>query len=93
MRGTKGTRPELRVRVLPAADRIIIEIRGGVPPPRESIAHLFEQEAKLGRSSGHGIGLILVREILQRAEGAITAKTVREEKGEVFEVSVSLRAA
>jgi integral membrane sensor domain MASE1 len=89
----KGTKPELKVRVLPTEDRVVIEIQGGVPPPKESIEQLFKRETRIGRSSGHGIGLILVREILQRAEGTIAAKTVRGDKGELFEVSVSLRAA
>jgi integral membrane sensor domain MASE1 len=89
----KGAKPELKVRVLPADGRFIIEIRGGEPPPKEIIAGLFEKEKKVSPSSGHGIGVILVREILQRSEGTILAKTVPGEKGEVFEVSVTLRAA
>ncbi|MBI3857846.1 MAG: MASE1 domain-containing protein [Planctomycetes bacterium] len=85
----KGSKPEVKARVLPAGDRMTIEIRGGVPPPGETLARLFEAGSN-GHPSSHGIGLILVREIVQRASGTIAVRTVSETRGDVLEVTLSL---
>jgi signal transduction histidine kinase len=83
-------RPILGVRVRPEDGMMRIAIEGGAPPSKEVIAHLFE--AKIGRhnSTGHGIGLVLVREILQRAGGSIAARAVRSGDRDVFEVDLSV---
>jgi signal transduction histidine kinase len=82
-------RTELQVRVRSEGEQTTIAIEGGMPPPPEFVAHLFERDRK-GRSSGHGIGLMLVREVLQRAGGAIAARSVSRERRDVFEVTLSV---
>jgi two-component system sensor histidine kinase KdpD len=86
----REVRPELEVRVRPEDGTMRIEIEGGAPPPPDVVSNLFE--ARLGRrkSSGHGIGLMLVREVLQRAGGSIAVRTVRSRDHDVFEVDLSV---
>ncbi len=81
---------ELEVRVRSDGPQTTIVIEGGAPPPPEVVAHLFERAVKGSRSSGHGIGLMLVREALQRSGGAIAARPVLRERGDVFEVTLTL---
>jgi two-component system sensor histidine kinase KdpD len=83
-------RTELQVRVRSEADQTTIAIEGGAPPPPEFVAHLFDRDMKKGRSSGHGIGLMLVREVLQRSGGAIAARSVPREQRDVFQVTLSV---
>jgi len=82
--------PRLQVRVKPEYDHLRIEVEGGAPPPPEVVSHLFDSELGRKKSSGHGIGLVLVREVLQRAGGSIAVRTVREGERDVFEVDLSV---
>jgi integral membrane sensor domain MASE1 len=82
--------PDLEVRVKPVDHRLMIEIEGGAPPPPDVLAQLFDPELQRKRSTGHGIGLRLVREVLHRAGGTITAQTVKKDSKEVFEVAISV---
>lgn len=88
----KSDSPRLEVRVLPQDASTRIEIEGGAPPPPDVVSNLLE--ARLGRrkSSGHGIGLLLVREVLKQAGGSIAVRTVRSGEQEVFEVDLSVPA-
>lgn len=89
----RGPRPRLDLRADTANGNVVITIRGGAPPPPELLSHLFEREMKGRRSTGHGMGLSLVREIVERAGGKIQARTVGEEDEPVFEVQLSLPRA
>jgi integral membrane sensor domain MASE1 len=91
--GPRNERSRIGVRVAREGERLLIAIRGGTPPSPDRIRQLFEKETKGERSSMHGIGLVLVREIVERAGGTVSATTVADERGEVFEVSLSLPAA
>lgn len=82
--------PALQVRVKPDQDQLRIEVEGGAPPPPEVVSHLFDSENLPKKSSGHGIGLVLVREVLQRAGGSISVRTVREGERDVFEVDLTV---
>jgi len=83
-------RAELQVRVRSEGEQTTIAIEGGAPPPAEFVAHLFQREVRKSRSSGHGVGLMLVREALQRAGGVISARSVARERRDVFEVTLSV---
>jgi integral membrane sensor domain MASE1 len=82
--------PVLNVRVKPANGTMRIVIEGGSPPPPEVVSQLLEPSIGRNQSSGHGIGLVLVREVLQRAGGTIAVRTVRHEDQTVFEVDLSV---
>ncbi|HLF93030.1 MAG TPA: MASE1 domain-containing protein [Planctomycetota bacterium] len=89
----RGGVPKVRLRAALEGGRFSIRILGGAPSARESVGPLFEKGAVPPRSSGHGIGLVLVREVVERAGGAVAATTLNEEGVEVFEVDLSLPAA
>jgi integral membrane sensor domain MASE1 len=86
----KAASPHLKVRVRPQDAITRIEIEGGAPPPPDVVSHLFEARIGRRKSSGHGIGLLLVREVLQRAGGSIAVRTVRHEEQDIFEVDLSV---
>jgi len=85
--------PALDIRVKPEKESLRIEVEGGSPPPPEVVSHLFDGDMSPKKSSGHGIGLVLVREVLHRAGGSIVVRTVREGEREVFEVDLSVPKA
>jgi K+-sensing histidine kinase KdpD len=94
VRHTPGTRgPRVRIVAAPEGDRVRVIIRGGAPPDEELLAHLFERYRPGGRSSGSGMGLALIREIVARAGGDVRVGLAGEPEGEVFEVVVTLPAA
>lgn len=90
--GPRSGRSLIRVRVAREGERLAIAIRGGTPPAPDRIRQLFESEFTGRRSSSHGIGLVLVREIIERAGGTLGASTVTEDGGETLEVRLSLPA-
>lgn len=85
----KDSAPEVLVRATVEAGRLRIAIRGGTPPPPGRMARLFEN-VRGRRASGHGIGLALVREVLERTGAALATGTVLEEGIEVFEVGLTI---
>ncbi|MBV8878404.1 MAG: MASE1 domain-containing protein [Planctomycetaceae bacterium] len=89
----RGSAASLRVRVRPDERQLRIEVEGGAPPPPEIVAHLLDGQPDGRRGDGHGIGLALVREVLQRAGGSISVRTVREGGVDVFEVDLSVPKA
>jgi len=84
----RGASPVLTVRVKPDDGTTRIEIEGGAPPPPEVVSQLFETPVGRKQSSGHGIGLVLVREVLHRAGGSIAVRSVRRDSQDVFEVDL-----
>ena len=69
--------------------RLIVE--GGKPPSPEILPLVFERHLRSPGSRGGGLGLALVREIVERAGGEVSAGTARGEEGPVFQVVLQLR--
>ena len=86
----RDVRPSIRIRSTEDDDGVRIAVRGGAPPPPELVAQLFRREFPNRGSAGHGLGLVLVREVVQREGGAIRAQTVNDGEGDRFEVELSL---
>jgi len=86
-------RPEIEVSASAEGSTILLTIRGGTPPEKEVLARLFEPFCRGKSSRGSGLGLALVRQILERAGGRIEARVAQESFGSVFEVVVRLPAA
>lgn len=87
---SKKAPPEIGIRVSAANPSLTIEIKGGAPPAKGAVAGIFNGHADPDRTAPHGIGLILVREILDRAHGNIAAQVVSDRGKDVVEVRVSL---
>lgn len=83
-------RPSIRIRSMEDEGGVRIAVRGGTPPSPEQVAQLFRREVPARGAAGHGLGLVLVREVVQRGGGAIRAQTVADADGERFEVELSL---
>lgn len=88
-----GTTPRLRARAVPVDGRVSISIQGGPPPDAELLSHLFERHRPGGRSTGAGLSLALIREIVGRCGGDVRAGLASAPEGNVFEVSLTLPAA
>jgi PAS domain S-box-containing protein len=89
-----GGRVELRAWRSPDdPGRIEVAIRGGVPPPDELIPTLFDRYIKGPHSSGSGLGLATVRELVIHAGGSVRARTLRDGDRPVFEVLLELPSA
>lgn len=86
----RDRKPELHVKVRGESDCWVIEIEGGSPSAKDFAAALLEREVKGRRSTGHGIGLALVGEIIKRSGGSIAVGTAKRAEGEVFKVDLSI---
>jgi signal transduction histidine kinase len=86
----KTMAPDVTVRAVVDMGRLRIGVRGGSPPPQSQLPMLFNRALPGRRASGHGIGLVLVREVLERAGATLTPEIVKEEGLEIFEVSISI---
>lgn len=86
---------EIQVRLTHVADRAVLEIADtGTGIPASQLPHLFDRfqriEGAKGRSfEGSGIGLALVKELVDLHGGALTAESV-EGRGSVFRVVIPL---
>ncbi|MBI2933588.1 MAG: response regulator [Planctomycetes bacterium] len=86
-------RPSLRVQAWAEGATVWISIRGGAAPPKEIFSHLFERYVRGHGSKGLGLGLALVREIIERTGGTVEARSVSEGGMETFEVLLRLSGA
>jgi PAS domain S-box-containing protein len=88
-------RPVVRVLVerRDGGDGVLIRVQGGSPPPPEVLPLVFERRVHGAHSSGSGLGLALVREIVERAGGTADAGVVRENGEPLFQVTIHLRGS
>jgi signal transduction histidine kinase len=86
----RGKRPSIRIVAKESEGAVSLAVRGGEPASRERLEKLFDPEAGGTRSGGHGLGLALVREIVEREGGAVRVGTAADESGERFEVELLL---
>jgi signal transduction histidine kinase len=70
--------------------RTWIAVRGGPPPDEELLSHLFERYRPGARSTGSGLGLALIREIVERAGGEVRVGRADAFGEKVFEVTLTL---
>jgi two-component system sensor histidine kinase PrrB len=69
-------------------------LRGGAPSDTELRSRLFERYSRGPHSTGAGLGLTVVREIVERAGGKLTVANASNGDGtESFEVTLDLPEA
>jgi signal transduction histidine kinase len=86
----KEVRPVIRVRVFEQNDQVHVTFRNGARLEEEVRRHLFERYAKGPRSTGSGLGLAVVREVIEGLGGKIWAANVGGASGDHLEIVVSL---
>ena len=86
----RGKRPAVRIQATEREKDVSIAVRGGEPASPERLSKLFDAEAGGRRPAGHGLGLRLVRELVEREGGTMWVGTAVDETGERFEVELLL---
>ncbi len=83
---------EVRVTLRAAADTVVLETWNGGPPiPAEVIPHLFEPGRRAATSSGLGLGLYIVQQIVLAHGGRIEVRSA-EHEGTTFAVTLPRKA-
>ncbi|HZE95655.1 MAG TPA: hybrid sensor histidine kinase/response regulator [Planctomycetota bacterium] len=86
----KEVHPVIRVKVYEQNEQVHITFRNGAKLEDEVRRHLFERYAKGPRSTGTGLGLAVVREIVESLGGRIWAANVGGAESDHLEIVVSL---
>ena len=81
-----------RVKLTASRDNgeVKVSILGGPPAPPEVISKLFSRYVRGSESRGAGLGLTVVREIVERAGGSLEAGTGPLENDQAFEIRMIL---
>ena len=85
-----GLTPRVEARASPEDGHVRVTIRGGPPPDEKLLSHLFERYRPGAHSTGSGLSLALIREIVGRAGGEVRVGIAPGPEGKVFEVSLTL---
>jgi signal transduction histidine kinase len=87
------TAPVLRVLARQRDHEVSVWVRGGKPSDEASRGRLFDRYVRGPHSTGAGLGLFVVRAIVERAGGRVALGTAGEPEGAVFEVALTLPGA
>jgi PAS domain S-box-containing protein len=83
---------EIRVHARKEDRRVSVSVRGGSSIDPEFLPRLFERYARGPQSTGTGLGLALIREILHGSGGSVEARNVPAPTGETLEVRLLMPA-
>lgn len=86
----KEVSPVIRVKVLEQNEQVHVTFRNGARLEEEVRQHLFERYTKGPRSTGSGLGLAVVRELIEGLGGKIWAVNVGGSATDHLEIVVSL---
>lgn len=86
----RGQRPSIQVRAEEKEGTLRLAVRGGQAAEPERLREILDPAMAGRTSSGHGLGLMLVKEIVERDGGQVRMGTSRDEAGERFEVELLL---
>ncbi len=90
----QGVVPKIRARVEPlggAFGGARVSVVGGRPPDPSFLPKVFQRYARGAQSSGSGLGLALVNELVTRGGGSVEARIADCEGEKFFEVVLELR--
>lgn len=73
--------------------KITLSVRGGEEVEPELLGRIFDRYTRGADSRGQGLGLSVVREIVERAGGTVRAGTAKGPQGGVFEITLTLPEA
>jgi signal transduction histidine kinase len=80
----RGKRPSIEVRAAEVEGALSLSVRGGDAADPERLRALLDPRQAGRKAGGHGLGLTLVKEIVEREGGAVRVGTA----GERFEVEL-----
>lgn len=82
----RGERPAIVVSAARRDAGFVVVVRGGRPPEPEALAEIFRRYVRGAHSGGSGLGLALVRELLEQAGGTASGRIAPGPDGDRFEV-------
>lgn len=82
----RGERPVITVSAGRRERGFVVAVRGGRPPEPEVMDEMFRRYVRGAHSGGSGLGLSLVRELLEQAGGTATGRISPGPDGDRFEV-------
>jgi PAS domain S-box-containing protein len=90
----RSTEIVVRAAIPPEAPgQAVVAVRGGAPPPPDLLPQIFERYVRGPQSSGTGLGLSAVRELVVGGGGSATARVSTEAGEASFEIVLELPLA
>jgi PAS domain S-box-containing protein len=86
----RSREPFIRIESVAADGIVRVRIRGGSAVDNELLASVFDRYVRGPHSTGTGLGLAVIREIVERAGGKVSARNVENGDGGVFEITLDL---
>lgn len=78
----------VRVRASSEGGRAVLRVQGGSAVESGALPVLFDRASRKPEAGGHGLGLALAREILERSGGGVSAVNVATPEGDVLEIAL-----
>jgi PAS domain S-box-containing protein len=81
--------PLIRIEGRLEKDHVVVKIRGGSAVDNELLTNVFDRYVRGPHSTGTGLGLAVIREIVERSGGGVEARNVKDEDQGVFEIALT----
>jgi PAS domain S-box-containing protein len=86
----RSREPFIRIESVAANGNVRVRIRGGSAVDNELLSSVFDRYVRGPHSTGTGLGLAVIREIVERSGGKVSARNVEAGDEGVFEITLEL---